>query len=189
MPTGLRWPVASSYSVSQGFGRPALGIEPTMWLQYDNGGERRCRKNKFPAADGQWLDVHPGVDIACPIGTPVYAPEAGKIVGAGVYSMTGEKYLMLRIQRTGMTQTILFFTHLYRVTVQVGSRVSRGAKIAQTGNSGWSTGPHLHWEVRVGPADHDAWMSTASGLWYRWNPQRLRVGGNLADSPLIVPGL
>lgn len=185
MAEGLRWPTPDRYHTSQGFGQTSLGIEPTLYLAIDaNGKPRRARRNAFQGAK-KFSHVHPGVDVACPIGTEVRAPADGKIVGAGVYSQTGEKYLMLRIRRTDESQTVLFFTHLSRVVVQIGERVERSNLIALTGNSGWSTGPHLHWEVRQGAASDDAWMSTASGLWYRHNPTRLQVGGDLAGLALI----
>ncbi len=73
--SGLKWPADPKFPITQGFGRPALRVEPTMWLQVDPGGERRCRVNKFTGAT-QYPDVHPAVDIACPVGTPLVAAEA-----------------------------------------------------------------------------------------------------------------
>lgn len=183
--SGIRWPVASKYDISQPFGHPAHPWEPKMYLQRDATGEwRKCRVNSF-GSGVRYEDVHPGVDIVCPTGTRVNAVADGKIVGAGVYSQTGEKYVMLRIHRDETSQTIAFYTHLARVVVQVGQRVTRASRIALSGNSGWSTGPHLHFEIRTGPADMDAWTSTASGLWFRWNPERCRVGGDLADQKFL----
>ena len=189
--SGLLWPAPTKYAVTQGFGRPALRIEPTLWLQVDPGGkERCCRVNKFVSST-QYPDVHPAVDIACPIGTPLVAVEAGKVVAAGVYSDTGEKYLMVRIHRDVTTQTVAFYTHLSKIVVPVGARVTRGQRVALSGNSGMSTGPHLHFEVRTGSALDDparSYMASPVGrAWFRWNPERLRVGGDMAGVAWIKP--
>lgn len=184
--SGLRWPVAASFPVTQGFGRPALRVEPTMYAQRNGGGWLKCRANKFTAGV-RYDDVHPAVDIACPVGTDVFAVESGKVVAAGVYASTGEKYLMIRIHRDAKQQTLAFYTHLSRVTVAVGASVKRGQKVALSGNSGMSTGPHLHFEVRTGSVDLEPWTSTSNGSWYRWNPVRLKTGGDMADADFIKP--
>lgn len=180
MVEGIRWPVDEKYTISQPFGAPAHPWEPSMYLDRDDNGWRRCRPYFFKKSR-KYGDVHPGVDIACPIGTPVRAVADGKVVAAGVYSQTGEKYLMIRFHRGEKVQTLFFATHLSQVLVRIGEEVTRGQKVALSGNSGWSTGPHLHFEIRVGPVDLDAWTSSSNGLWFRWNPQRLRVGHDLAD--------
>lgn len=177
--SGLLWPVPEKYGISQGFGGN-YPWEAAGFLESDAKGGKRARRLAFKGGAAR-LDLHGAIDVPCPIGTPLVAPEDGKIVQSGVYSSTGEKYLMLRIHR-GTEQTICFFTHLSRVTVPVGERVKRGETIAKTGNSGMSTGPHLHWEVRVGPVQADP---SSSGTWFKWNPKRLAEGGDLADSDFI----
>lgn len=142
---------------------------------------KRYRRTKF--TNGVFdKDIHPGIDVACPIGTPVLAVEAGTIVAAGTYPESGEHWIMLQI-RPG---TIFFATHLKRegILVPVGRQVARGARIALTGNSGWSTGPHIHFEIRIGPKHQDPRSSAA---WFRWNPLRLRTGGDLAHLEEIKP--
>lgn len=87
---------------------------------------------------------HAGIDIAAAPGSPVFAP------GDGVVSYTGydEGYGKLVTVDHGYGVTTRF-GHLSQAYVQVGQRVSRWDVIASVGNSGRSTGPHLHYEVRV----------------------------------------
>lgn len=183
MTAGLRWPVnPKTYPITQGFAG-SHPWEPAGYLQSDGGGPKRAKRTKFRGGELR-QDLHAAIDFSTPMRTPVLAPEAGKVVAAGVYSSTGEKYLMLRVHRDKTRQTVLFFTHLSRVVVQVGAQVKRGQRVALTGNSGMSTGPHLHYEVRVGSVKADA---ANSGRWFKWNPKRLSVGGDLAGSPLVKP--
>lgn len=87
---------------------------------------------------------HTGVDMACPTGTPVTNMIAGKVSFAG-YSNAGYGYLVV-VENNGVQS---FYGHLSRIDVQVGQVVDAGTVVGATGNTGWSTGPHLHWEVRV----------------------------------------
>ena len=175
---GLQWPI-SGRQTTQGFaGQNAF--EPAGFLANDVTGPRRARTRQFPNS-AAFAHLHGAIDIGCPIGTQVVAPEAGEIVAAGTYASTGEHYMMLEV-RPG---TILFFTHLHTFRAQVGQRVARGAEIARSGNSGMSTGPHLHWEVRVTTRPKPDFRR--SGRWFKWNPNRLRVGGDLADLRAIQP--
>jgi murein DD-endopeptidase MepM/ murein hydrolase activator NlpD len=155
-------------------------FEAAGFLQSDAGGARRARRSQF-AGGSPCAHLHGAIDFGCRIGTPVLAPEAGKIVLSGVYPSTGENYMMLQI-RPG---TILFFTHLSGFIAAVGRTVNRGAAIAWSGNSGKSTGPHLHYEVRI--AANPAANFRLSGRWFKWNPMRLSGHGDLAGLPAIQP--
>ena len=87
---------------------------------------------------------HEGLDIAGPVGTPIFAP------ADGIVSFVGWKHgygLVLKINHGNGIETV--FAHLHRTLVNVGQKVHRGQKIALMGNTGRSTGPHLHYEVRV----------------------------------------
>lgn len=86
---------------------------------------------------------HPAVDIAAPIGTPVFAPAEGIVTQVGENQRYG-KYL--EINHTGGYST--FYGHLDQVLVIEGWQVNQGDLIAKVGNTGISTGPHLHFEVR-----------------------------------------
>ena len=83
-------------------------------------------------------EFHDGVDIAVPVGTTVVAPKAGYVVATG-YSASFGRFL-----RLAHGEYESFFAHLDSVPVAVGDRVEQGAHVAYSGNTGWSTGPHLH---------------------------------------------
>ncbi len=88
---------------------------------------------------------HKGIDIATPTGTSIKASSGGKITHAGWSS--GYGYLVT-IKHPDGTETR--YAHLSKVLVKVGQNVTQGQKIALSGNTGISTGPHLHFEIRVG---------------------------------------
>lgn len=89
--------------------------------------------------------LHSGMDWAGSYGTPIYATGDGVIVHAGWQSGYGR---LIKIQHEFGISTR--YAHLSRMNVRVGQRVSRGDQIGAMGNSGRSTGTHLHYEVRVG---------------------------------------
>ena len=86
---------------------------------------------------------HTGVDMACPQGTPVSNVLGGKVTFAG-YSQAGYGNLVV-VENNG---TQVFYGHLSEIDVQPGQEVSAGQVVGLTGNTGFSTGPHLHFEVR-----------------------------------------
>ena len=86
--------------------------------------------------------MHEGVDILANVGTPVYSTGKGKIEFVGYKSGLG---LCVEINHGFGYKTI--YGHLSKTLVREGQKVNRGDKIAKTGNTGLSTGPHLHYEV------------------------------------------
>lgn len=88
--------------------------------------------------------MHAGVDIACAIGTPVRCAKAGVVTFAGSASGYG---LAVYVDHGG---EVTRYAHLSKVEVRRGQQVDGGERIALSGNTGNSTGPHLHLEVRVG---------------------------------------
>ncbi|MDN5858007.1 MAG: M23 family metallopeptidase [Pseudonocardia sp.] len=88
---------------------------------------------------GRWGSVHQGLDIAAPIGTPVRVPLDGTVISSGPVSGFG---LWVRVQHADGTITV--YGHINRSLVKVGQQVQAGDVIAETGNRGQSTGPHLH---------------------------------------------
>ncbi|MBI1418402.1 MAG: peptidoglycan DD-metalloendopeptidase family protein [Limimaricola sp.] len=92
----------------------------------------------------RWGRMHEGQDLAAPIGTPVYATADGVVVYAGWESGYGR---LIRIRHDFGIETR--YGHLNAIRVTVGQRVSQGDRIGDMGNSGRSTGPHLHYEIRV----------------------------------------
>lgn len=88
--------------------------------------------------------MHSGIDILVNTGTPVYAPGAGKVVFTGRRGGYGK---VVEIDHGFGYKTI--YAHLSKIFVKRGQKVTRGDKIALSGNTGkLSTGPHLHYEVR-----------------------------------------
>jgi len=85
---------------------------------------------------------HEGLDISAPIGTPVYAPADGIVTFVGMKNGYG---LVIEIKHGD--RYITRYAHLSKSFVRVGQKVQRGDMIARVGNSGRSTGPHLHYEV------------------------------------------
>jgi len=91
----------------------------------------------------RWGRMHYGLDIAVPSGTPVRASAAGKVTYAGSMGSYG---LLVIIDHGNRVETR--YAHNSRIVVKVGQRVKRGDIIAYSGNTGNSTGPHLHFEIR-----------------------------------------
>ena len=97
------------------------------------------------------LERHTGVDLAAPVGTPVFAPADGVVAFAGQYPVSRNsawwRYGNLVILEDGDCFVTLY-GHAQRIEVRQGQRVGRGDLLATVGNSGWSISPHLHYEVR-----------------------------------------
>jgi len=92
--------------------------------------------------------VHTGIDIACPWGVPIFAADDG-VVSSVIYGRTGYGYHVI-IKHANGIETL--YAHLSSISVTPGQRVSKGSTIGLEGSTGRSTGPHLHFEVRVGGA-------------------------------------
>jgi murein DD-endopeptidase MepM/ murein hydrolase activator NlpD len=90
----------------------------------------------------RWGALHGGVDIAAPIGTPIYAAASGIVQRAG--TATGFGYA---VYIRGDDGAVTVYGHVNRYFVSAGERVVAGEQIAEVGNRGQSTGPHLHFEV------------------------------------------
>lgn len=100
----------------------------------------------FGSGGDRWVNRHTGQDFAVPIGTPVRAVGAGRVVSV---SCGGAFGIEIVIQHPGGYYTQ--YAHLAAVAVDQGERVDTGQWIGQSGTTGNSTGPHLHFEVRVTP--------------------------------------
>ena len=99
---------------------------------------------RFGSAEARPDGSTPNQPASAPIGTPIYAPMAGRVVRAG--SATGFG-LAVYIQHDGGSVTV--YGHINDYFVSAGQRVSAGQVIAEVGNTGQSTGPHLHFEVHT----------------------------------------
>jgi len=148
--------------------------------------------------------VHTGVDIPAPQGTPVLAAGAGKVIwaGYGVYrggnDPTDPYGLAVTIRHDfGYQDQVLYtvYGHLDQVDVAVGQHVESGEPLGLVGETGRVTGPHLHFEVRIGNNDYystrnpELWIAPPQG----WGILAGRVmdsnGQLVSDLPVILTSL
>ncbi|HZZ64152.1 MAG TPA: peptidoglycan DD-metalloendopeptidase family protein [Candidatus Baltobacteraceae bacterium] len=109
------------------------------------------RQNPF----GGGMEFHQGLDIAAPMGTTVQAASGGTVISAGWYGGYGNYIL---IDHGGGMAT--GYGHLSQIFVSAGQQVQKGQAIGAVGSTGMSTGPHLHFEVRIAgkPTDPAAYL-------------------------------
>ncbi|MCI6480542.1 MAG: M23 family metallopeptidase [Spirochaetia bacterium] len=93
---------------------------------------------------------HKGIDLAAPMGSSVYACKAGTVAIAGVDNVYGN-YIIL--DHDNKTQSV--YAHLSVIEVETGEKVNKGHIIGKVGSTGASTGPHLHFEIRVNGSAQD----------------------------------
>ena len=91
---------------------------------------------------------HSGVDLAVPMGTPVKCSNSGVVVYSGWYGGYGKVVIVSHGNYKGKPTSTLY-AHLSRYNVNKGAKVSKGQVIGNCGSTGYSTGPHVHFEVRV----------------------------------------
>ncbi|MCW2701043.1 MAG: family peptidase [Blastococcus sp.] len=96
----------------------------------------------------RWGSFHEGIDLAAPMRTPEYAAADGVVLRAGVASGYGKAVYLLH-----ENGDVTVYGHMVEILVEPGQYVDAGETIALLGNEGRSTGPHLHFEVRVGGED------------------------------------
>ncbi|MBO8129283.1 MAG: M23 family metallopeptidase [Peptococcaceae bacterium] len=114
------WPVPGEYRVTSGFG---------------------SRVDPVEGIDG----FHYGLDVGCAMGTPVVAAADGEVVFAGKAGNYGN---LVKIDHGNGYETR--YAHLWRIKVRYGQKVKAGKVIGYVGSTGKSTGPHLHFEIRLG---------------------------------------
>jgi murein DD-endopeptidase MepM/ murein hydrolase activator NlpD len=119
----LSWPIAGA-RITQPFGPSELLLEPPL---------------------GPYLHFHTGIDLAAAYGTPVTAAADGVVVAVAHTTVGYGNYVI--IAHGGGIMTL--YGHLLETDVKVGDRVARGHRVGLEGTSGMSTGPHLHFELRV----------------------------------------
>jgi murein DD-endopeptidase MepM/ murein hydrolase activator NlpD len=130
LPTGktlsglrLSWPMAGA-QITQPFGPSDLVLEPPL---------------------GPYPHFHTGIDLAAPLGTPVTAAADGVVV-AVMHTKVGYGNYVIIAHGAGI---MTLYGHLLETDVNTGDRVTRGKRIGLEGSSGLSTGPHVHFELRV----------------------------------------
>jgi murein DD-endopeptidase MepM/ murein hydrolase activator NlpD len=115
----------------------------------------------------RWGTSHNGLDVASPIGTPLYAPISGTVKRAG--SATG---FGLAVYLLGDDGAVYVYGHINDYFVRTGDRVVAGEQIAEVGNRGNSTGPHVHFEVHPNGAMYSGASNPVTWL----NARGIRVG-------------
>jgi murein DD-endopeptidase MepM/ murein hydrolase activator NlpD len=119
----LSWPIAGA-RITQPFGPSDLVLEPPL---------------------GPYPHFHTGIDLAAPFGTPVTAAADGVVV-ASMHTNIGYGNYVIIAHGAGI---MTLYAHLLETDVTTGDRVTRGKRIGLEGSSGLSTGPHVHFELRV----------------------------------------
>jgi murein DD-endopeptidase MepM/ murein hydrolase activator NlpD len=119
----LSWPM-TAFRITQPFGPSSVTLEPPL---------------------GPYKHFHTGVDIAAPLGTPVMAAAEGVVVAVGHTTSGYGNYVI--IAHGGGIATL--YGHLLATRVNYGDKVVRGQLIGLEGSTGFSTGPHVHFELRV----------------------------------------
>ncbi|MEU3552705.1 M23 family metallopeptidase [Streptomyces fragilis] len=103
----------------------------------------------FAQNGGMWAHKHSGQDFAVPTGTKVFAAHEGTVVKAGSWGAgDGPAYGNAVVIKHG-NGTYSQYAHLSKIQVSVGEKVNTGEQIALSGNTGNSSGPHLHFEIRT----------------------------------------
>lgn len=135
-------PVADEFPVSAEYGQ-----EGHVW-SWHIGPDGRWAKGQSPTGTGN----HKGIDFAVPVGTPIYAMSDGVVNVCGWENYSNPKQgFGLRIRQQvvlddGQTMTLVY-GHLSKISTAPGNQVIKGDLIAHSGNSGHTTGPHLHVEL------------------------------------------
>lgn len=93
----------------------------------------------------RWGRMHQGIDVAGPVGTPIFAAAPGVVVRAGWNSGGYGNLVDVRHPDGSLTR----YAHNSRILVRSGQQVRQGQQIAEMGSTGYSTGPHLHFELHV----------------------------------------
>ena len=92
----------------------------------------------------RWGRMHRGIDIAAPIGTPIFAAATGEVIFAGWNS--GGYGNLVKLKHSDGSVTL--YAHNNKILVHQGQKIKQGQQIAEMGSTGFSTGPHLHFEIR-----------------------------------------
>ncbi|MGD9252813.1 MAG: M23 family metallopeptidase [Holophagae bacterium] len=140
------------------------------------------------------VDFHSGLDLAAREGTPVLSAGGGRVVFAGRYPLRRNvrwwRYGNVVVVAHG-ERYLTIYAHLQEISVRRGATLRRGEQLGTVGNTGWSTSPHLHYEVRViseGGSDPVPVDPRIYILNYQWTGHEdLLVRGRNAPAPSFDP--
>ena len=108
------------------------------------------------------VSLHTGVDIAAPYGKPISCADSGEVIYSGWWDGYGKAVVIDH----GKGYTTVY-GHMSRIYAQVGQMVTKGESIGLVGSTGFSTGPHLHFEIRVNGRPVDPMPYLPSPYFYR----------------------
>jgi murein DD-endopeptidase MepM/ murein hydrolase activator NlpD len=128
----------------------AFFLDATLRMPLDHAVLTSGYGMRISPISGNWK-FHKGIDLAAPVGTPVYACKGGKAVSCIRGDPTFGNYIILR-HDNGMTSV---YAHLSKILISNGSMVQKGDRIGLVGKTGAATGPHLHFEIRVNGVSKD----------------------------------
>lgn len=171
LPAGIELPSIPGITTPAEQGAPQLPVEVQGLVdQFTGGGNWLNNLNPIKPSTVQpvsgtltsdwgsrWGSHHGGIDIAAPIGTPIQSASDGTVLDAGAASGYGQ---WVRVLNDDGTTAV--YGHVDTFQVSSGQRVSAGQQIATVGNRGWSTGPHLHfevWDASGNKTNPNTWLS------------------------------
>lgn len=140
------------------------------------------------------VDFHSGLDLAAREGTPVLAAGGGRVVFAGRYPLRRNvrwwRYGNVVVLAHG-ERYLTVYAHLQAISVRRGATLRRGEELGTVGNTGWSTSPHLHYEVRVRSENDDEPVPVDPRIYilnYQWTGhEELLVRARTAPPPSFDP--
>lgn len=118
-------------------------VQQQAWMRPVSGAVTSKFGPRVHPVTGEVGKMHNGVDLSAPLNTPIYAPADGIVSGRN-YNNVGGNQLMI-VHTNGMQSG---YSHLSKYNVNIGDKVKKGDVIAYSGNTGRSTGPHLHFSVK-----------------------------------------
>ncbi|MFE5209722.1 M23 family metallopeptidase [Streptomyces sp. NPDC056600] len=134
-------------------GTPAAATQVSTKAAKGNSWVDPVQKYKLSASfaqnGGMWAHKHSGQDFAVPTGTKVFAAHEGTVVKAGGWGAGDGPAYGNAIVVKHDNGTYSQYAHLSKIQVSVGEKVNTGEQIALSGNTGNSSGPHLHFEIRT----------------------------------------
>ncbi|MEU8435323.1 M23 family metallopeptidase [Streptomyces sp. NPDC029216] len=140
--------VAAVQAQAQAQAAQSAAAKPGLW---DKPVESYTLSATFGKGGSMWAHKHSGQDFAVPVGTPVHAASAGTVVKAGPNGGGDGPAYGNAIVIKHANNTYSQYAHLSKIQVRIGQKVTVDQQIALSGNTGNSSGPHLHFEIRTTP--------------------------------------